>query len=296
MIGLIIVGPLYLSENLEEIETADSNLKTRHEIISSSNTNITYSPYVEFNDNNDQIYYNGIYFPGVHIYDKGEGSPVEVGSISYNVDGYKDLIMTGGAYPEGGTRVYIEMNNCSASDFIVNSIDEISIFVDCSLTYDIDLFGWRDFDADYTHNGRNTISEPSSWNDDRSGASYFNMTLSEAQLNAGASHQGTSPYKTLQIGLRFPGGITGDVPVYVDFQVNPGYFQQEITTYDNQTITHYDPYIISRGSTYQVHKVCMGLGAVVIGVVGWIASPWGEVLDNFLPINSINNGGAKNRK
>lgn len=268
------MGPGWVADRFEVLEVSGEGIKSLDEIISSSETNVTYSPYVEFNDGNDQIYFSGgVYYPGVHIYDKGESGPAEVGSITYNVDGYKDLITTGGAYPETQTRIYIEMNNCSAADFIQNSMDQVSIFIDCSLPYDIDHVAWRRFSSSYTHSGRSLIEEPSSWLDDRTGASYFNMTLSETVLNAGASHQGTGLYHTLQFGLRFPGGITGDVPVYVDFQINPGYFEEETTVWNNQTITTYEPYILTVGSSYHWHKWSLGGGGVLICAIALVSTP-----------------------
>lgn len=283
LIGLVIVGPLYLAEKLEQIETSDENIVSIDDIETHNTTSTSYEPYLEFNDATDMPYYHmeETYEPGFFI--NAEGIR-ELTSYTFNYNGYWDLAGTD-YYYTAQSYLYMFME-VSASNLLIDGADQLTIGVNCNFDYAIHQIYFRGLSATYEPGSQVGINYPSSWGDTTNGLNYYNYTISTTDLNNGASTQSGWDHHCLMVMLRFPSGFPASSTLSVNYQISTEFFEIHNTVWNNQTITTYVPYIQTM-TPYNVHKVMMGFGAVLIGVAGWIASPWGEVLDNFLPINSF---------
>jgi hypothetical protein len=69
--------------------------------------------------------------------------------------------------------------------------------------------------------------------------------------------------------------------------LSPEYYEETTTTYENQTVSSYRPYI-QNVTTKDIHVFMMGFGSLLICAVCVIASPLpiNDVLNGILPINN----------
>lgn len=285
LILLVIIAPLYISEGLEEIETAQEGLISRDELHSTSNTTSTYVPFVEMNEETE-----GWVNPGSGGLDYGYSFNVggatwdDPALKSYNIDEYLDYVdytqetldygyiyMKGDFYTlaqEGITGFYFSFTSNNEYAYIQTRFLELDV-------------SYLEIDNHQVHY--------SQWDTDpHTGFTEYEVTLTSTDLTELlAMYNGVDPARqVLRLYINFVANDGSDF--YTDIQFEPEYYQQNTTTYQNTTTTIYEPYV-QHITPYKVQKVGMVIGSILIIGIGWIASPWGETLDGILPINQHTN-------
>jgi len=151
---------------------------------------------------------------------------------------------------------------------------------------------WHGVAVDHTvtHNV-NMDTKVSEWSTFQNGPFTIEIELTTEELNTIHATVGGDCYQDLYIQGQLEDGYYSDLVVWCDIELNPEYFEitEEQTIWNNQTITTYEPYY-QQITPYKVHKVGMVLGSVLIIGIGWIASPWGNVLNGILTINKFQGG------
>ena len=301
LVLLVIVGPVYLSEKLEVIETSGSDLKSFEEVRSESVTTwvngsevVGYSPYRELN-NETAGYCSGYYgadYTGACWRSTAQDPEdlAEVTILSYNVNEYNDSLFYGGVSDSGiyfGVWIEIDINY-----MLENEIKYFYLSIDIGDTHRLKFK--RMFFQGRNSDGTTASSIDSGYLEMNYvvGSWEYTFFLSDAQLNNYASTIGNTDYQTFFVEGQIEHISTGDNPtLYFDFEIAPNYFEEmeqiPLTNYENETITVYQPYIQSI-TPYSVHKVGMVAGGILILLVGLVASPLpiGEVFDGIFPINN----------
>lgn len=129
ILGLVIITPYWISNELKEVETAKESLISRNEVVSESNTTTAYQPYKEYSGSTVIPYGNpGVDTPNVCYYRSGTTYYAGEPYLSYNVNGYYETFVTG--VEEASTfRLYFSFWGF-ASDMLDDGVDDLTIRYD----------------------------------------------------------------------------------------------------------------------------------------------------------------------
>lgn len=276
LIALVIIAPIYLSDRIERIEIGGND-----SLVSISDLTINYTtvinPYLELNDTT-KIYQRQTYANGYSGWDMTSGSNIIHADFTSNIYGTVDLFQSDG---NDYDLLYIYME-VDSEKMQQDNINTITLWGNWSKSWDPSRIWYRCIKSDYTMDHDylmiNNYGDPLV-----SGERTETIELSETVLNAMVSRKNTfldpDGHEIIVIGIYFTHGSNNIA--FFDFQIGPEYYEE--TVWNNQTT--YTPYI-QKITPFKIHKVAMGIGAVLIGVIGWIATPWGERFDHVLPINA----------
>jgi hypothetical protein len=317
LVLLVVVGPMWLAERLEMIETA--GLMRTEDVVTEENTttSVSYVPYKDFNST-DAVNFCDI---GPVSWNGGDDSTL---SLTYDVDGYKDLLIpsetlyiddkiifnfwyrpdvlqTQGIYD---FRAYIKMPTID-TDLVKCELDHIYIV-------EVDVLG------NYWDKKGLCIDTPVTgtlYNEEIVGGgvalldahgkavkfpkeTYINLTFSDERYNYDQAWPDFDNHY-LYLSMRWvlaDYNIPAGYSIYSSHQWHPEYYEETetTTTYTNTTGTVWVPYM-QKITTYKCHKVGMALGGALILVTALIVSPLpiGEAFDGVFPINNFS---ASNRK
>ncbi len=300
LVLLVVVGPVYLSEKLEVIETSRSGLIPFEEVVSENSSSTVYEPYVQFSEENI-IPYNANDRPinsGWCFFRLGNKEGVQ----QFDVDGTIDLFyydgegvvdLSTGEAPFLYMFIELSAQNCLTDNAIL-----FSFMLNTEDNYRISTVLWRKYNDLYNSLDQTWITYPNgqNWGTTVNGKNYYNVTFDENDLTNGASCQSGGYYKVLSVIVEFPNGYTNCNLIYSDLLISPQYYEEEITIYENETITTYVPFIQSI-TPYSVHKVSMVAGGISILLVGAIASPLpiGNAFNNIFPVSAFTPKRTKRR-
>jgi len=249
----------------------------------------SYIPYVEWNENTE-IEYNknsvtssSAWYSGVNAWET---------TTVFNVDGYEDTFSN--TLSIGATvHIWFVMWGYP-SDMQTNGINEFTCKIEFGTgNYELNYMGFMSLNSDLVAVSSSMMAHNPLYEVSGSGIRYFNHTVTTTELNNAVSWQSERIIDDDEhIGSIMAVEYTGPsaMPIgtlnYIDMQWETDYYQVNETSWNNQTITTYEPYIQSI-TPYAVHKVSMGLGGILILGFGWIASPFNKSFNNFIPINGI---------
>lgn len=278
---LAIVGPGYLSKNLEVIQTSGSGLYSVSTITGEGES--IYNPYLEFSEET-KCGYSSDYTDqesGVYWNVGGWYAPT---LVSYNIEPHWTM-----TYLEqsGATAYCYIVFNASAFQINADGINKISLGIDCEETYSIHQLQWMGQTSDYQSNSKSDLSTDAwytSWKaEENTGLTWYNNSLGPADFTLGINVQSSYDVDNLFLMLNFVDGYTSGTPLEFSFQIHPAYYTT--VTYENETI--YEPYIVPL-TPFTVHKMAFYTCGILIFIVGLIASPFpiGRALNGILPINN----------
>jgi len=286
LVLLVVVGPLYLSEKLEAIETAQDGLTPTDQVISESNSSTIYTPYLETNSTNEG-YFDIAGFDDIsHIFYCASAIDHE-GDVIYNANGYEDIYSCS---DESWTGLVINLNVyllIDLSDMIEKEITEVCLRMNYEGQYGLHSITVLGVNSDWVQLNQVHLWGPTPAYTS-AGTTYYNLSLSLEDMITAESITGSDTHQLLRVSFNIYSYQIGTL-IYHNFQMNPEYFQSEILTWDNTTITTYEPYYFTF-SQYNVHKVMMGIGGVLIFIVALIVSPLpiGENFDRLFPVTGFN--------
>jgi len=276
-----MVGPVYLSEKLEEFETSRPEIIPTSEIISSSTSDTIYLPYLEMNQSNYGWHSSGdthlIYYTGLEwIYD-------DLPVTTYNYVGYQDLTVT--TYVMDSWNIYIHVD---IEEMFNANINFLSWYVEASEYWTMNTLQFRMTTESGGVREYLTLETFDDTNTGGYGVTYNYTLTSEDFTNIMSTYDAHKDFPTSPCHPTFV--LIGtmedmDRNLITDFQINPEYFEIVETTYVNQTITTYEPYYLNI-QPVTVHKVFMGAGGVLLLLVALVLSPLpiGEYFERFFPI------------
>lgn len=287
ILGLILIVPFWISNELEEIETAQSGLIPFQSIRSSStiqwnNTTgtTTYIPYWESNSTNEgQLYWSNMNVQGpAHavIYN----IMADEFSYTFNANGYYDLYYLT-SYSTGGSCTLNLYFQLTFQDLIDDNADEISIWINSPLNYNIGTISAMGTDASH-NNVANQIwnDKPSSWDTTVSGENHFQTTLDTTFLNGGASAQTSGVNDIFRLTIDLPDGYEGE-NIFIDVQVSPQYYEEieggessSYTVWNNETITTYEPYIQTYSNPSLWTKISLWINGILLVGVAIVITPF----------------------
>lgn len=292
MVCLVIIGPLWIAGKLETIEASQSGVVSRDEIHSTSNTTSTYEPFLEMNGDTE-----GVINPGAGGLDYGYSFNVGGATWddpilkSYNYNGYQDYVeytqetLSHGYIYLKGDFYSLAQLGIDGFYFSFISNNEYAFIQTRFLKLDVSYLEVDNYQVYYGQ-----------WDTgSKTGVTEYDVELTSTDLTEIMTmFNGVDPERqVLRLYVNF---IIDDGSDFItDIQFEPDYYQVNTTTYENTTITSYEPFTQTI-TPYRVHKVSMILGGILILIVGWIASPWGERFDFVLPINEFVNRGSKRSK
>jgi len=285
LVLLVVVGPLYLAEKLENIETAQNGLIATDQLLSEENLTLNgYTPYLEMNSTTAQPYYydSTWYDYGIFFYESGF---YDITSVSFNNDGYIDTSYCSSSVGNGAF-LYFYMR-CDFSDMYENDITEYYFNMNLADVYLLQTVQFRGMDEDGTIGTAYDVSIPAPYQVQNAGDRTFELEFTTTDLLAGISACDGYEFGVIASTISLPVGYTSSNVIYSDIEVNPEYYESYSTTYDNVTVTTYEPYIQTI-TPYSVHKVMMGIGGVLIFIVALIVSPLpiGEKFDKIFPVTN----------
>ena len=281
LVLLVIVGPVYLSEKLEVIETSRSGLIPFSEVVSESNTSTYYEPYYNLNnDTEGSMSISGTPYSNGVSYDAPDYAQ---SSINYDSDSWEDSYVSSQQF----VTFFQFMIEIDPADMQLNDIDTIYLRTESfPSNYKVESFVFWAQNEDYTYYDLIVLKELEFTFSAGDRTSWYNLTTTN--LNNMVTKQASGPASHCMISAKIIFASAMNFPsCVVDFQINPSYYERTLTTYENETITTYVPYIQSI-TPYSVHKVSMVAGGILILLVGLVASPLpiGEVFNGILPINN----------
>lgn len=296
LVLLVVVGPVYLSEKLEAIETSNGDIYT-YEEIASSITEQYITPWWQFknetsvpDDDETIVTESGAYFDS-STWDHAYKNPL---TSSWDVVGYWDYFtVPADAITEPWPPLLMLKGGMSATVMYLNGISNISIGVEYSGNYNIPYVEFC-HGFDYYTNQMEEAGQPSSWGTNTySGLNWFNFTVPSENLITSSYEDGSYAENTIRVAIRFTDGIeTGDL-VKTNFKICPNYLIENVTTGN----TTYRPYL-QTFTPYSVHRVLMGIGGILIIIAGLVASPLpiGEAFDGIFPVSHFTPKRTKSRK
>jgi len=237
LILLVIVGPLWLAEKLEEVETAQDGIVPTSEVISNANTTYSYTPYMEFNNETMCRWTTTVYGDRCVI----SGNTYNC-DTSINVSGFMDISTT--THTADWFYIGIEID---LQDMLSKNIDYIYFYVNCEYSYKIYKlqFMGTDYNGVLDHY---YYPDLTSYNFDyTTGITVFEYNITTTTLNNIISEieSGIHEREVLAIQLSFENTVPIGTVIDSDLELNPQYFQTSTTTYDNETVTIYTPFISS---------------------------------------------------
>jgi len=290
LVLLVIIFPVALAESLERVKKSSDIVETFETVVSQGS--YSYEPYLQM-DPNIWGHVSSPYpelNPCRILEVNGSGGTMYPylgisGSMTFDYDGTKDLVIGTSGHGTRGFRFYYGMWG-DASELLNDGIDLLSVYLGIDQWFRLDSLGIGYIQTNY----KTAVLEPI----DISGSDgwfygdhQYIIEITDADLNNGASIQeGRDPdFYTIQMIFIFDHFSGAENPIVTDVQLNPEYF--ELATYNNQTSIGYLP-IVSTVTSYKVHHVMMLLGGVGILLVGVVASPL-PIGDNFNPFFPITN-------
>jgi hypothetical protein len=296
LILLVAVGPIWLAEKLEPVETAREGTKSAEEIIVSEDTTTSYAPFVEFSnvtacpryreeavDGSSYAYYYTS--PGNDFYELD-------GGVVFNCDNYMDMIPLDNG---NSINLYVLMD-ADPNEMLSNGIYDIYFNLSCDSEIYISGCYWYGL----TENTLETEAMHSVypfWDGHDVLGNHHTGTVSidHAVLNDIVTEIGSSHNHAIMLKIWVDSPATNNL--YIDMQVQPEYYEETTTTYNNETVTTWEPYI-QTFTPYRIHKWGMALGGVLVLVTALIVSPLpiGESFDSFFPINSFSASTRKRTK
>jgi hypothetical protein len=290
LLGLIVIGPLYLSEKLEAIETSQSGVISFDELISEMSVNETlmgYEPYLELNTETENHHYVAPFTQvGVYFIDYSTYRGMSI--LTYNSDGYVDEFISSRVMTQSPTRLIHQME-VDLDQWLIDGADEFYFMFQYPGDYFLQDVYFRGFTGEDAYGGAfQWITYPSEYLTPTSGMSVFTFDISQSDILDGISECELAGHIALIVQIELSSPYVANTQMYSNLQINPGYFEltESEVSWDNQTVTSYTPFI-SSVSGYAVHKVSMGLGGILILGFGWIASPFNKNFNNFIPVNAF---------
>jgi hypothetical protein len=292
LVLLVMVGPVYLAGSLEDLETASPNIYSYEEIASSTiEQNII--PWWQFcnetsipEDDETIITDSGAYF----WYSEAP-SNLNPLSSSWDLVGYWDYFMAPGT-PDGSASLILK-GDVSASSMLTAGVYDISFGIDYSGDYTILDFSWF-YGFSYFTVGWQPVTGSDTWMFDTfSGLTWFNLTVTNQELIDASTTEGMYSVYGLAVTVTLSNGYeTGDI-IKTNFRVNPEYLIVHSTVAGNTTFKSYEV----ASSHYNINKIMMGIGGILVIITGLIASPLpiGEAFDSFFPINNHVSGSTRKR-
>jgi len=297
LVLLVVVGPLWLAEKLEGVETSRSGLIPFTQVIENSTTTTKYTPYFDLNINNianmtdpswtgSGAIISAVNGPSTHYM-------IEDSNMIFNYNGFTHKLLT--TSQDGVDRISIHYF-LSAEELLTNNVKNINIMINCPVGFTIQTYFLNCGSSMSEDSNYRLLDYPTDNTNELSGLRFFNWTLSDSDLNNGAIEQAGAPYKVMRLNIYTDNLNSGNS---IEFSVifNTDYYTTTTTTYDNETVTIYTPFI-SSFTPYKVHKIMMGLGGILIIIMGLIASPLPvmEWADGFLPINQHQGKRSRRRR
>lgn len=279
LVLLVMIGPVYLADSLEEIETSNPDIYTYEEIASSTiEQNII--PWWQYKNSTSVPEYDEVITTdsGTYFWASGWPSNQNPLSSSWDVTGYWDWFT---APTSTGGGVLFLKGGMSASAMVAGGMDNVSIGIDYPGNYQVIEISFG-YGMDYFTSEASPVTIPS-WSVS-SGLNYFNCTLDNEELLFQSSYGGAYPMHTMFVLISFPDGWTSGDLIKTNWKICPDYLTVNSTVAGNTT---YKPYVLV-SSEYNLHRISMGVGGVLVIIAGLIASPLpiGEAFDSFLPINN----------
>lgn len=280
LVVTLLITPGILSEHLEKIETSQSGLISTEELISDSNSTVSYSPYLQMSMSN-RCQFQDIYFDGYGFFWYVDSARHDSSSILYDIDGHTDMAMLDQSGT--GTDYLYVVWNVSASDLLSDGINYVSLTIDCNINYSIHQLDWMGQDTSYnTFSGSEPLSSESWYNSWKgitaSGKTVYRDNLTTSDLTTGSTMQSSWDIDNVFLQIRFPNGYSANTPVFIDWQFHPNYYEETTTTWDNETVTHYEPFIQTYSNPYTVGMWTFGIGGFLLMILSPCILPWIRII------------------
>jgi hypothetical protein len=293
LILLVAVGPMWLADRLEHVETAREGIRSAEEIISEGNTTTSFTPYKQLN--NDTKGHRYVYDSLWSEYVLRSSNPYPL-DVIYDVDGFFDGI-SGQPVTTDDSKVFIFFD-IHPNEMLSNGVYNISfryhgnwnlrVGTYCSWLYtdgDDSVVGSEDLRS-YIEGGRLDYKDNH----------HLWIQFTHSELNDMASIMSDYDTDHTPIGIAWEcdsQDYDGSM-LYFSIEAGTGYYEETTTTYDNTTVTTYEPYI-QTFTPYLVHKWGMALGGILVVLTALIVSPLpiGESFDSFFPINNFSTSNRK---
>jgi hypothetical protein len=298
LVLLLVIGPLYVADRLEGIETARVDLKSFSELVTSSSvewdneTIESYQPYIEMNSstvftregiNFGRDYNNRASCFGYWSYNTAMTNHIDANFPTWNVDGFKDYYdmpsLTDNAQQQG---LFLKVP--SFSDLISDNANQFYLYWDCPVELyvkELRAIGGSATSGDVNTNYAMTTTLNKIT--DRTTFAYEKEILIEfeaSDLNSASSNCDGQAIKEIFVLFEMNIATTNGVDPWIfDFQISPEYYEvsenipHNMTVWDNHTVTYYEPYIqgISNPHTWTVWS--LGFGGFFLIVVALFSTP-----------------------
>lgn len=265
ILGLVLF-PGYIVEELKKRETSEEGIISSEELQSIENA--TYTPYSE--SNNDTVLEGGRWaVTGKVIMYQTFPAGMD-NSVTYNIIGYTDYLTHDVTFSSTGI-VLIHFQG-TAEDLLTDGVNTLILDIDSDDTYKISSIKCGYLNTDLTVVTYDTTGGYFEDSTERTGSFRYYWNISEAVLNAHATHQylKSDDRCIYLIEIHFPDGCD---PGILEFNSiwEPEYYQT--TTYENSTNTTYEPYILTISSAYTIRYYVMGLAGILMIGIALIISP-----------------------
>jgi hypothetical protein len=266
LVLLLVIGPLYVADQLEGIETADSSIFTYEEVTEAGYEEEQIVPFWNFcqatgivHDNEATVTETGAYF----------GENENPSSYSWDLVGYWDYFTAPTTAESSSLNL---KGGISASQMLTAGVYDISLGIDYSGDYTVlDISWWRSMGVGYEISEIEPLPGTGDWFfTTYSGLNWFNISLTQENLIDASTTDGMYDNAGLLATISFGSGIDqGDI-VGTNFQVSPEYMTETVTIGGN---TSFIPYIrgISNPHTWTVWS--LGFGGFFLVVVALFSSP-----------------------
>lgn len=285
LVIFIIIGPIYIAEKFETLETSNNTIIPYESLIEISSNETEYEPY--FNHGLDNVYWStasGNKTAGFYQTSSNADNLTTSWDLLDDWD-YSYTVDTG---LTGYLGFRMQVNG---QEILDNGINTIHIKTNISQKHHIQY-------CKFTAGGSTeAVAIPSEWLTQSSGKRDFVTTMTQTNLNNIATIYTTNGnFLRWDVFIHIDEAYHGEILAH-SILLSPEYYEETTTTYDNQTVTSYKPYI-QKITTKDIHSFMMGLGAVLICGIGLITSPLpvGRAINGLLPINSISQTKPKKRR
>ena len=281
--AMAVISPIVISDALEPIETAREDIRRTEEIITETNTTINYTPYWEHNETTGSFDDSA----DTDVYVLTDGPFDYTLDATYNYDGYNDLFVN----DQEITRIYIRLN--------VNWVDAIEngatlLFINLS-------FANPDYAITTCYAD---IIDENGTRIDQIGLASWSGLSNNTEVTYDIQEYKAPDILTMCEGVpaerqRLSIAVwtySGPYPSQFssNIQINPEYMQENVTTYENTTVTTWEPFFLSYSYPYYWIRGLLGLGGGVLFLVSLVSTPWIDPSEWIVRPGSRRSGGRKN--
>jgi hypothetical protein len=277
LILLLVVGPGFMADKLERIETAQSGLVSFDEMISEMTVNETimgYEPYVQLNSTTENHHYIAPFTqPGVYFIDYSTYRGMD--TLTYDLDGYKDYFISSRVMTQSPTRLVHQME-VDLEQWLIDGVDEFYFMFNYPGDYFIQALYFRGFNGENPLGGAyEDISYPSGWLTPDDGENVFTFDISETDILNGITDCELAEHIAIIVQVEFSVPYAFNTPMFSNLQINTEYFEltESEVFWSNSTITTYQPFTQSITS-YSIHKITLGIGGVLLCSIAVISTPF----------------------